>query len=170
LRSSSCGGRTRIPQESASPDGTTTTLAVLPPVGGAFDSDPVPNSVTFGPGGALYEGQLTGAPFPAGAASVYRLAPGRTLHPVRHGLHQHHRYCLRPRRSAVRPADLPTQPDPRRTRWIALRSLLRTDSARRHVIRSRWVNLRDEPRRSTGVGDMFCEFSPEADACGMRRS
>jgi sugar lactone lactonase YvrE len=57
-----------------SPNGTTTTLAVLPPVAGVFDSDPVPNSVTFGPDGAVYAGQLTGAPFPAGAASVFRVS------------------------------------------------------------------------------------------------
>lgn len=68
-----------------SPDGTTTTLAVLPPAGGVFDSNPVPSSVTFGPGGAVYAGELTGAPFPAGAASVFRVSPGGTLTPFATG-------------------------------------------------------------------------------------
>ncbi|MBN1528992.1 MAG: ScyD/ScyE family protein, partial [Thermoleophilaceae bacterium] len=37
----------------------------------------VPTSVVQGPDGALYVGQLTGFPFPAGAANVYRVVPGR---------------------------------------------------------------------------------------------
>ncbi len=36
----------------------------------------VPTSVTVGPDGALYVGQLTGGPFPIGGASVWRLADG----------------------------------------------------------------------------------------------
>lgn len=36
----------------------------------------VPTSIARGPDGALYVGQLTGFPFPAGAASVFRMAPG----------------------------------------------------------------------------------------------
>lgn len=68
-----------------SPNGTTTTLAVLPPVAGVFDSNPVPTSVTFGPDGAVYAGQLTGAPFPAGAASVFRVSPDGTLTAVATG-------------------------------------------------------------------------------------
>jgi sugar lactone lactonase YvrE len=54
-------------------------------VAGVFDSDPVPNSVTFGPDGAVYAGQLTGAPFPSGAASVFRLSPDGTLTPFATG-------------------------------------------------------------------------------------
>jgi hypothetical protein len=38
--------------------------------------DPVPTSVAVGPDGAYYVGQLTGFPFPAGAASVFRVVPG----------------------------------------------------------------------------------------------
>ena len=38
--------------------------------------DPVPTSVTVGPDGAYYVGQLTGFPFPPGGASVFRVAPG----------------------------------------------------------------------------------------------
>ncbi len=37
----------------------------------------VPTSVTVGPDGALYVGQLTGGPFPVGGASVWRLADGQ---------------------------------------------------------------------------------------------
>lgn len=36
----------------------------------------VPTSVTVGPDGALYMGQLTGGPFPVGGASVWRVVPG----------------------------------------------------------------------------------------------
>ena len=36
----------------------------------------VPTSVTVGPDGALYVGQLTGGPFPVGGASVWRVAAG----------------------------------------------------------------------------------------------
>ena len=38
--------------------------------------DPVPTSVTVGPDGAYYVGELTGFPFPAGGASVFRVVPG----------------------------------------------------------------------------------------------
>jgi hypothetical protein len=36
----------------------------------------VPTSVVVGPDGALYVGQLTGAPFVPGAANIYRVEPG----------------------------------------------------------------------------------------------
>jgi hypothetical protein len=36
----------------------------------------VPTSVAVGPDGAYYVGQLTGAPFPVGGASVWRVVPG----------------------------------------------------------------------------------------------
>jgi hypothetical protein len=55
------------------------TLATLPPVpaGPPFNSaQAVPTSVAKGPDGAYYIGQLTGVPFTAGAASVYRVVPG----------------------------------------------------------------------------------------------
>jgi hypothetical protein len=38
--------------------------------------DPVPTSVAVGPDGAYYVGQLTGFPFPPGAANVFRVVPG----------------------------------------------------------------------------------------------
>jgi sugar lactone lactonase YvrE len=37
----------------------------------------VPTSVGLGPDGALYVGELTGFPFPAGEARVYRVVPGQ---------------------------------------------------------------------------------------------
>jgi len=39
--------------------------------------DPVPTSVTVGPDGAFYVGQLTGFPFPKGQASVWKVVPGQ---------------------------------------------------------------------------------------------
>jgi sugar lactone lactonase YvrE len=38
----------------------------------------VPTTVTRGPDGALYVGQLTGFPFPVGGARVYRVVPGQS--------------------------------------------------------------------------------------------
>lgn len=52
-------------------------LAVFPrkpvPGGGGTTMDAVPTSVAAGPDGQLYVGELTGVPFPAGAAALYRL-------------------------------------------------------------------------------------------------
>lgn len=57
----------------------------LPPVGGEappadamipIPVEAVPTSLTVGPDGALYVGELTGGPFPVGGASVWRLADG----------------------------------------------------------------------------------------------
>jgi hypothetical protein len=64
-------------------DGVISTLAVFPdrlvpfgPPGNMIPMQPVPTTVTEGPDGALYVGQLTGFPFPVGGASVFRLVPG----------------------------------------------------------------------------------------------
>ena len=46
----------------------------LPP-GAQFPMQAVPTSVAEGPDGWLYVGQLTGFPFPVGAANVYRIPP-----------------------------------------------------------------------------------------------
>jgi sugar lactone lactonase YvrE len=56
-------------------NGTITTLATFPsrPV---RSTDAVPTGLTVGPDGAYYVGELTGAPFVAGAARVYRVVPG----------------------------------------------------------------------------------------------
>jgi hypothetical protein len=47
------------------------------PPGTKLEMDFVPTSVTRGPKGALYVGQLTGFPFPVGGAKVYRIVPGK---------------------------------------------------------------------------------------------
>lgn len=47
----------------------------LPP-GTQIPMDAVPTSVTSGPDGKLYVGQLTGFPFPVGGANVYRINRG----------------------------------------------------------------------------------------------
>ena len=60
------------------------TLAVFPnrtaPApgggGGTVPLEPVPNSIAEGPDGSIYVGELTGFPFPAGAARVYRVPAG----------------------------------------------------------------------------------------------
>lgn len=64
----------------ATPEGLVSTLAVLParpnplPIGPpVFQS--VPTAIAVGPNGAYYVGQLTGFPFPPGAANVYQYDP-----------------------------------------------------------------------------------------------
>ena len=69
-------------------DGKVSTLAVFPfkmvlapdflglPPGTKIPMQPVPTSVTRGPDGAYYVGQLTGFPFPTGKARVFRVVPG----------------------------------------------------------------------------------------------
>jgi hypothetical protein len=47
----------------------------LPP-GTQIPMQAVPDALTEGPDGALYVGELTGFPFPVGAANVYRIRPG----------------------------------------------------------------------------------------------
>jgi hypothetical protein len=56
--------------------GDISVLAVMPPTPAARDGSSVPTSIAVGPDGGYYVGQLTGAPFVDGAASVYRLVPG----------------------------------------------------------------------------------------------
>lgn len=61
--------------------GQISTLAVFPsrPQGRATDA--VPTSVARGPDGAYYIGELTGVPFTAGQATVWRLLPGQPPQP-----------------------------------------------------------------------------------------
>lgn len=64
----------------ATSDGVVSTLAVLPAKPNPLPFGPpvyqsVPTSITVGPDGAYYVGQLTGFPFPPGAANVYRFDP-----------------------------------------------------------------------------------------------
>ena len=66
-------------------NGTISTLAVFPnrmveappflglPPGTQIPMDAVPTTVALGPDGDYYVGQLTGFPFPAGGANVYRV-------------------------------------------------------------------------------------------------
>jgi sugar lactone lactonase YvrE len=66
------------------PAGKVSVLAVLPfgtaampgMPGQMVPVQPVPTSVVRGPDGAYYAGQLTGFPFPEGAANVWRIRPG----------------------------------------------------------------------------------------------
>lgn len=63
----------------------TRTFAVLPRT--AADLDAVATTVVEGPDGYIYAGQLTGAPFFRGAASIYRIPPfGGTPEPYVTGL------------------------------------------------------------------------------------
>ena len=65
------------------PNGRVATVAVFPGVPhpnfppGPPLAEAVPTTVARGPDGALYVGQLTGFPFAAGVASVYRVVPGQ---------------------------------------------------------------------------------------------
>jgi len=56
-------------------NGDVSTLGVFPSRP-ARSTDAVPTSVVVGPDGAYYIGELSGVPFTAGAARVYRLVPG----------------------------------------------------------------------------------------------
>jgi hypothetical protein len=70
-------------------DGTVSTVATFPirpvdappflelPDGAQLPMQSVPTTVTYGPDGALYVGELTGFPFPLGAARVYRIRAGK---------------------------------------------------------------------------------------------
>jgi sugar lactone lactonase YvrE len=67
------------------PDGEVSTFAVFSiqmvdapdflglPEGTQIPMQPVPTSITVGPDGAVYAGQLTGFPFPVGGANIYRM-------------------------------------------------------------------------------------------------
>ncbi len=79
------GGNTLL---SISRAGRVSTLAVFPDrivtappppngPGGQIPMQAVPTSVVRGPDGAFYVSQLTGYPFPVGAANIYRVVPGK---------------------------------------------------------------------------------------------
>ncbi len=55
--------------------GEISTLATFPSRAQGRATDSVPTSVAVGPDGAYYVGELTGAPFAAGAANIYRVVP-----------------------------------------------------------------------------------------------
>ncbi len=54
--------------------------AQFPPPGAMIPPDPVPTSVAVGPDGAYYVGMLSGFPFAAGSAAVYRVDPTTGRH------------------------------------------------------------------------------------------
>jgi hypothetical protein len=57
-------------------NGSISTVAVLPSRPQGRDTDSVPTVVVRGPDGMLYVGELTGFPFPSGAARIYRIVGG----------------------------------------------------------------------------------------------
>ncbi len=57
-------------------NGTISTIAILPSRPQMRDTDAVPTGLTVGPDGAYYVGELTGGPFNAGSARIYRVVPG----------------------------------------------------------------------------------------------
>jgi hypothetical protein len=66
-------------------NGDISTLAVFPSSAGGRTTDSVPTTVVTGPDGAYYVGELTGVPFAAGAARVYRVVPGHAPEIVHDG-------------------------------------------------------------------------------------
>jgi sugar lactone lactonase YvrE len=63
-------------------NGSITTVATFPSRAQGRLTDAVPTCVTLGPDGAYYVGELSGVPFTAGAARIYRVVPGQapTIH------------------------------------------------------------------------------------------
>jgi sugar lactone lactonase YvrE len=58
-------------------NGDISTLAVFPSRAQGRPTDAVPTAVAVGPDGAYYVSELTGVPFAAGAANIYRVVSGR---------------------------------------------------------------------------------------------
>ena len=70
-------------------NGSISTVATFPKIPGPFGlRDAVPTDVVVGPDGAYYVSTLTGFPFTAGTASVYRVVPGHAPTPYATGLTQ----------------------------------------------------------------------------------
>ena len=69
-------------------NGSISTIATFPKIpGGPLGTrDAVPTDVVVGPDGAYYVSTLTGFPFTAGTASVYRVVPGQAPTPYATGL------------------------------------------------------------------------------------
>jgi hypothetical protein len=57
-------------------NGAVSTLAVFPSRPQGRSTDAVPTAVAVGPDGAYYVSELSGVPFAAGAANIYRVVPG----------------------------------------------------------------------------------------------
>jgi hypothetical protein len=58
-------------------NGDISTLAIFPSRAQGRSTDSVPTAVDVGPDGAYYVAELTGIPFAAGAANIYRVVPGQ---------------------------------------------------------------------------------------------
>jgi hypothetical protein len=58
-------------------NGTISTIATFPSRAHGRSTDSVPTAVAVGPDGAYYVSELTGVPFAAGAARIYRVVPGQ---------------------------------------------------------------------------------------------
>src|SRR6266498_2094115 len=58
-------------------NGDISTLAVFPSRAQGRATDAVPTAVAVGPDGAYYVAELSGVPFAAGAANIYRVVPGQ---------------------------------------------------------------------------------------------
>jgi hypothetical protein len=58
-------------------NGSVSTLAVFPSRPQGRPTDAVPTAVVVGPDGAYYVSELTGVPFAAGTANIYRVVPGQ---------------------------------------------------------------------------------------------
>jgi sugar lactone lactonase YvrE len=70
-------------------NGSVSTVATFPKIPRPFGlRDGVPTDVVVGPDGAYYVSTLTGFPFTAGTASVYRVVPGQAPTPYATGLTQ----------------------------------------------------------------------------------
>ena len=70
-------------------NGSITTLAAFSKLPGPFGlRDAVPTNVVLGPDGAYYVSTLTGFPFTAGSATVYRVVPGQAPTPYAWNLTQ----------------------------------------------------------------------------------
>jgi hypothetical protein len=57
-------------------NGEISTIATFPSRAQGRSTDSVPTAVAAGPDGAYYVSELTGVPFAAGAANIYRVLPG----------------------------------------------------------------------------------------------
>lgn len=62
-------------------NGDVSLLATFPSRGTGRTTDSVPTSIAVGPDGAYYIGELTGVPFTAGSANIYRLDPSTDTMP-----------------------------------------------------------------------------------------
>jgi hypothetical protein len=58
-------------------NGAVSTIAAFPSRAQGRPTDAVPTAVAVGPDGAYYVSELTGVPFAAGTANIYRVVPGQ---------------------------------------------------------------------------------------------